>query len=156
MICKISFMISLVFIIGYLVFAFTVDKQTITQELRATLNMHQEAIYDKIVQERKWLSIKGYLLGLFVALLIIIDNYINKRIKNVPTNIAIATATTFIIHYFYYILAPKSQWMVPHLDHKTQREAWVKVYRKMQWGFHGGIFVGIIGVAILASAFKCK
>lgn len=156
MICKISFMISLVFIIGYLIHAFTIDKHGISQNLRSTLNRQQEVIYDQIVEERKWLSIKGYLLGLFVATLLIIDNYVNRRVKDVSTNIAIATATTFIIHYFYYILSPKSQWMVPHLDHKTQREAWVNVYRQMQWGFHGGIFVGIIGVALLANAFKCK
>jgi hypothetical protein len=156
MICKISFMISVVFIVGYLVYAFTVDKHSVTQQLRATLNRQQEVIYDSIVKERKWISITGYLLGLFVALIIIVDNYVNRRIRNIPINIAIATATTFIIHYFYYILVPKSQWMVPHLDHKSQREAWVKVYRKMQRSFHGGIFLGIIGVAILASAFKCK
>jgi len=156
MICKVSFMISLVFIVGYLIHAFTVDKYGISQKFRATLNTHQEAIYDKIVKERIWLSIKGYLLGLFVAVVIIIDNYINRRVKDLPTNIAIATATTFIIHYFYYILSPKSDWMVLHLDHKTQRDAWVNVYREMQWGFHSGIFIGIVGVAILASAFKCK
>ena len=156
MICKISFMISLVFIIGYLVHALTIDKQTVTNELKKTLNREQQGTYAEIIQERKWLSIKGYLLGLGAALLIIIDNYLNRRIRDIPTNIAIATATTFIIHYFYYILSPKSKWLIPHLDHKSQREAWLKVYRKMQWGFHGGMFVGIIGVAILASAFKCK
>lgn len=155
MICKISFMISVVFIVGYLVYAFTVDKHSVTQQLRATLNRQQEVIYNSIVKERKWISITGYLLGLFVALIIIVDNYVNKRIKNIPINVTIATATTFIVHHFYYILAPKSKWMVPHLDHKSQREAWVKVYRKMQWSFHGGILLGIIGVAILASAFKC-
>lgn len=156
MICKISVMISIVFIVGYIVHAFMIDKHGITQTFRASLNHHQQTIYDSIVKERKWLSIKGYLLGLLVALIIAIDNYINRRVKKLPVNIAIGVATTFIIHYFYYILSPKSNWMVLHLDHKSQREAWQKVYRQMQLGFHSGIFIGIIGVAILFSAFKCK
>ena len=156
MICKISVMISIVFIVGYIVHAFTIDKRGITQAFRESLNRHQQSIYDSIVKERKWLSIKGYLLGLFVALIIVIYNYVNRRVKKMSLNIAIGVATTFIIHYFYYILSPKSNWMVLHLDHKTQREAWLKVYREMQWGFHSGIFIGIIGVAILFSAFKCN
>lgn len=155
MICKTSFMIAMVFIIGYLIHAFAVDKYGVSHEFRETLNTKQKAVHDKIVHERKWLSIKGYLLGLSISFLLILDNYINKRVKDISTNVAIAAATTFIIHYFYYILSPKSDWMVLHLPEEKQRKAWIKIYRTMQWGFHGGIFVGIIGVALLARAFRC-
>ena len=75
--------------------------------------------------------------------------------KGIASVVSIASATTFVIQYFFYILSPKSDWMVLHLNEEKQRSEWIKVYREMQLGFHGGIFIGIVGVAILAHAFKC-
>lgn len=155
MICKLSVMISLIFIVGYIVHAFTVDKYGITQRFRNSLDETQKKIYDKIVKERKWLSVNGYLVGLGVSLVLLVLNYMNKKVKGIASVVSIAAATTFVIQYFFYILSPKSDWMVLHLNEEKQRSEWIKVYREMQLGFHGGIFIGIIGVAILAHAFKC-
>ena len=64
-------------------------------------------------------------------------------------------AITFVVSYFYYILHPKSDWMVKHLHSKDQRDAWLQVYRHMQVQCHVGFVLGIIAVFIYGTAV-CK
>jgi hypothetical protein len=39
----------------------------------------------------------------------------------------------------------------------TQEEvnAWLQMYREMQYNYHAGLVLGIIGSGILAFAFRC-
>ena len=64
MICKISCLISLVFIISTIYFTLSTDKQDIHNNYVKKLSDEQLVKYKKIVNERKNISIKGYLLGL--------------------------------------------------------------------------------------------
>jgi hypothetical protein len=64
-------------------------------------------------------------------------------------------ATCFLTNYFYYMLSPKSDWMLNHTNNPEQVKAWLQMYREMSYNYHAGLALGIIGVGILAFAFRC-
>lgn len=156
MICKISCMIALVFIIGNIYFMQGMNKIKQTDEFKKLLNENLLGIYNSIVEERKRIGMEGYSYGLLISILIIAYNYffLKKKFTNIPM-ICIAIATTFIVQYFYYMLSPKQPLMVTHLETREQRDKWHQVYKAYQYRYHMGIFIGIVGVGVLASAFKC-
>ena len=64
-------------------------------------------------------------------------------------------ATYFLTNYFYYILSPKSTYMLEHINSPEQTKAWLAMYKEMQYNYHFGMVVGIIGIGVLAFAFRC-
>ena len=60
------------------------------------------------------------------------------------TNIGMMVGVTLLTNYFYYMLSPKSDLMVTHLDEEEQRLAWQKIYKTMQFNYHIGLVLGII------------
>ena len=64
-------------------------------------------------------------------------------------------ATAFVTNYFYYILHPKSDWMLDHLQNKQEIKAWLLMYREMQYNYHMGLVLGIVAVGVFAFAFRC-
>ena len=61
-------------------------------------------------------------------------------------------AITLATNYFYYILHPKSDYMILHLEEESQRLIWLKVYRNMQVKYHIGLVLGIIASMFLAKS----
>jgi hypothetical protein len=121
---------------------------------RAQLNENQRKIYEKIVTERLGISIKGYILGFMLSLLIIYYYYKDKRIK--PSSVVcIVLATSFLTNYFFYSLSPKTDWMLNHVESKEQTQAWLQMYRTMQFHYHAGLVLGIVGMGVFAYAFRC-
>jgi hypothetical protein len=64
-------------------------------------------------------------------------------------------ATCFLTNYFYYMLHPKSDWMLNHMGNQEEVKAWLQMYREMQYNYHAGLALGIVGVGVLAFAFRC-
>ena len=154
MICKISCMISLVFIISTIYFTLAVDKQDVYSNYVKNLTDEQLVKYKQIVNERKNISVRGYLLGLALSICLILLNY-NLLKLDYKLTTCVVGAVTFLTHYFYYILSPKSDWMILHLKEEQMKD-WLYVYRKMQYNYHLGFVVGIISVMILSYSFKCN
>jgi uncharacterized protein YacL len=113
-------------------------------------------LYDKLTKERLHISLYGYGLGLIISLLII---YYNLKLKKDKLNnlslVCLVISVTFITNYFYYILSPKSDWMLNHINNQEQSKAWLHIYRTMQVNYHLGFVFGIIAAGILAFAFRC-
>ena len=69
-------------------------------------------------------------------------------------------AITLATNYFYYVLSPKSDWMVLHFKkNRNQNEDaanWLRVYRGMQVNYHVGLVLGIAGTILLSNAFYSK
>ena len=63
-------------------------------------------------------------------------------------------ATAFLTNYFYYMLHPKSDWMLNHMNNQEEVKAWLLMYREMSYNYHMGLTLGIIAVGILAFAFS--
>ncbi len=156
MACAISCTISAVFIIGMIYFYNITGKSEIVRHYKSSLTTDLQKKYDSISQERLSISYQGYALGFIFSLCII---YYNLKIKHVKMNnislVCIVVATSFMTNYFYYMLHPKSDWMLKHIQNKEEIRAWLQMYREMQYNYHMGLALGIIGVGVLAFAFRC-
>ena len=115
MICKINCTISLIFIIATIYFNLTIDKNDIYLNYVKKLDDEQVVKYNKIVSERKNISLMGYLYGLCLSVVFILVNYNFKKI-NRKMMLCVVGTITFLTHYFYYILSPKSDYMILHLN----------------------------------------
>ena len=156
MACTISCMISAAFVIGMIYFYNMTDKSEIVKHYKQKLSSDQQKRYEKIVEERTRISYTGYILGLVISLFIIFYNMNLKGTKLSNTSLVCTViATSFVTNYFYYMLSPKTDWMLNHMNSQEEVRTWLQMYREMQYNYHMGIVLGIIAVGILAYAFRC-
>jgi uncharacterized protein YacL len=128
------------------------DKSEIVKHYKATLPIDLQQRYEKITDERRRISYHGYILGFFLSILIL---FYNIRIKmHTISLVCTVMATCFLTNYFYYMLSPKSDWMLNYTN-QDQVNAWLIMYREMSYNYHVGIVFGIIAVGIFAFAFRC-
>jgi hypothetical protein len=132
------------------------NKSEIVKKYKSSLSTDLQKRYDKIRMERMNISYQGYILGVILSLLII---FYNLNIKGTKMNsislVCTVIATAFLTNYFYYILHPKSDWMLDHLKDEQQVKAWLIMYKEMQHNYHMGFVLGIIAVGVFAFAFRC-
>jgi prolipoprotein diacylglyceryltransferase len=134
----------------------TSKSQTI-QKYEAQLPKDLQEIYRKIQKERLYIYYYGYSLGFILSLIIIIYNYQNNSSKSKLSTshmVCIVISTSFLTNYFYYMLSPKTTWMLDHIKTPEQTKAWLEMYKSMQKYYHTGLVLGIIAVAFLAVAFR--
>jgi prolipoprotein diacylglyceryltransferase len=134
----------------------TAKSQTI-QKYEQQLPEDLKEIYYKIQKERQSIYYYGYALGFILSLIIIIYNYQkSKPNQKLSTShmVCIVVATSFITNYFYYMLSPKTTWMLDHVKTPEQTKAWLNMYKAMQKYYHTGLVLGIAAVAFLAVAFR--
>jgi len=149
-------MISGIFIIGMIYFYSMTDKSEIVKHYKEKLTYPLQKRYEKIAKERMMISYKGYILGLILSLFIIFYNVkIRGNKMNTLSLVCTVMATCFLTNYFYYMLSPKSDWMLNHTGTQEEVRAWLQMYREMSYNYHMGIALGIIAVGILAFAFRC-
>jgi len=128
------------------------DKELYPMEFASTLNEEQLERYKNIIEERKRLCFEGYGLGLFIGIVLVVFNVYQKKRKMSRLSMAcIVGSTMFLVQYFYYILSPKSDWMLLHLTDKQQNEKWLDVYRTMQYNCHVGVVLGLVGATALGN-----
>ena len=156
MACSISCMISAIFIIGMIYFYNRTDKSEIVKHYKNMLPIDLQKRYEKISKERMTISYYGYGLGVILSLFIIFYNLKIKLVKlNSISLVCTVVATCFLTNYFYYILSPKSDWMLNHTTNQEQVKAWLLMYREMSYNYHAGLALGIVAVGIFAFAFRC-
>jgi len=154
--CLISCAISAIFIIGMIFFYNNTNKSDVVKHYKQTLTTNLQNKYDEISRERLSISYQGYGLGFFLSLLFIGYNVKIKSRKLSSINLVCSVlAISFLTNYFYYILYPKSDWMLNHITNQQEVKAWLIMYRTMQFNYHSGLVLGLIGVALLAFAFRC-
>ena len=154
MVCSISCSISFVFIVGMIYFYNATSKNATVLQYKQQLNAQQREAYDQIAKERLHISMQGYVLGFILSLFIIFINYQKKHLKPASV-VCLVLATSFLTNYFYYMLSPKSDWMLNHVESRDQTQAWLFMYRKMQYYYHAGLVLGILGLGVFAYAFRC-
>ena len=153
--CSISCVISVVFVIGMIYFYTMTDKSKIVKHYKEKLSVSLQKRYDNICEERKRISFYGFGLGFILSLCILFYNVNLKGKKmNMMHLVCLVMSTCFVTNYFYYILSPKSDWMLNHTSNKEEVRAWLQMYREMSYNYHMGLALGIIAVGIFASAFR--
>jgi hypothetical protein len=156
MVCYISFFISMMFIIGMIYFNIQSYSNDTVQQYKNQLPDDLKILYEKITQERMMISIQGYVIGFALSLFIIIYNYNFNKVKLSPFSmICIVLAASFVTNYFYYILSPKTDWMLNNITDPDQVKAWLIMYNSMKTYYHTGLLFGLIAVIALAMAFRC-
>jgi hypothetical protein len=158
MVCTISCSISIIFIIGMIYTNVLSYKNQTIQDYKKQLPSEYQVKYDNIVKERLTIYYTGYIIGFILSLFIILYNYYIKKDKlSLAQILCIVLATSFVTNYFYYVLCPKSEWMLDSDINKNpeQVKAWLSMYKHMSTYYHTGLLLGIIAVLILAFAFRC-
>jgi hypothetical protein len=154
--CSITCSIAVALIIAMIYFQNATSKSEIVKEYKKQLPSNLQNLYKKIQSERLRINYYGYSLGLFLSLIIILYNYSFKRSKLTTTSlVCLVIVVSFFTNYFYYILSPKSDYMLNHINSPEQIKAWLTMYREMQYKYHFGMVIGIMGVGVLAFAFRC-
>lgn len=155
MCCTVSCAISLTFVIGMIYFYSATSNSKTVKYYKEKMPRDLQIRYENIARERMMISYYGYGLGIVISLLII---YYNKKVKhnkmNTSSLVCTVVGTSFMVNYFYYMLSPKSDWMLDHITNKEQIKLWLQVYREMQYNYHLGLVLGIIAVGMLGYAFR--
>ena len=158
MACAISCMISAVFLLSMIYFYYKTDKSEIVKHYKNQLPTDLQKRYETISRERLMISLYGYGLGFILSLFIIFYNIkMNRSKMNSISLVCTVIATCFLTNYFYYMLSPKSDWMLNHINSPEQVKAWLLMYKEMSYNYHMGLALGVIAVGIFAFAFRgCK
>jgi uncharacterized protein YacL len=155
--CYTSCSIAIVFLLSEIFMHFFMIKHNVIKEYKNQLPENLQQIYKQIVDERIRIYYYGFLLGVLLSIAIIIYN-LQLKSSNKMTNtsmICIIVSTSFLVNYFYYVLTPKSNHMLEHIESKQQINAWLKMYRNMQYYYHMSLVLGIFTMGFFAAAFRC-
>jgi hypothetical protein len=133
-----------------------VYKKGVTNKYYDNLSDDAKQAYKNIVNERMQIYNQGFILGFFVSLIFLYYNkYVKEEKLTLYQTICIVLAVMFVVNYFYYILSPKSDWMLNHVNSKRDVKNWLKLYKHMQRYYYSGLLLGLIAVIALNMAFKC-
>ena len=116
-------------------------------ELVNMLNDKQKEAYFNIVKERGTLFMRGIILGCTIAFITV---YLMSSGNTLSKTCLFLTISILTSHY-YYLLMPKSDYILKHLENKEQINAWLKMYKEMNFKSNLG---NILGAA--AFLFICK
>lgn len=155
MVCSISCSASFVFVIAMIYYINRTQTNQTIQTYASQLPPELMGHYKEIVSERTQIFYYGYVLGFVFALFIIIyQTQIRKMKMDNWQMVCLAVAVAFTVNYFYYILSPKSKWMLQYIETNDQNIAWLQIYREMQVSYHSGMVLGLIAIALFAVSFR--
>ena len=155
MVCRISCLVAIVFVVSMIYTHSIVDQYAVIKEYRAQLTPELNARYQKISDERRAIFYKGYALGFVLSLCILLLNRYQGRKLDTLAMVCTIVSVSFLTNYFFYLLSPKSDWMLNHIDDPKQTKAWLAMYRTMQVYHHGGLALGLVAMGFFAYAFRC-
>ena len=157
MLCGITCSIGLMFLIANLYVTFTADKIKQKEDFYNTLSQDKIERYEGIINERRTIYLKGYGLGLILAFisLFLYEKFGWNDKKKGLNKVCFIGGITLLVNYFYYMLSPKTDYMILHLNEENQRKEWLKINKTMQFKYHIGLVLGIVASMVLAYAVNC-
>lgn len=132
------FFISIAFICATI--ATTTNVKHVKKDLLDQLTDKEKVIYSEIIEERKNIYYQGLILGDLIASIYLFFTFDQNLFRTLFVSIGI----TFIVNYFYYVLTPKSKYMLQYLDTPEENMAWLKIYRFMQVRYHAAFLYGLV------------
>ena len=118
------------------------------RKLNSLLNNKQKRIYNKIIKERTKINLNGYLVGAVISYLLF------RNSKNIKNKNCVIAATAAFIHYMYYTLSPKTDYLLNHLTTPEQNKAWLEMYKHMKFKYHSGFLFGIVTYFFILKYFE--
>ena len=125
------------------------DKTKLLHNFDALLNNEQKERYRRIMKERLTIYIHGMIIGLLLGFL-----YLTRTPNKNTGRACLFTVIVLGTNYLYYMLKKKSDYMVPHLETKEQRVAWLNIYREMQYRCKMGFVLGIVSFMLFGIFLK--
>jgi len=154
--CSITCIFSAVFVISMIFMTNAMSTSQTIQTYQKQLPQDLQILYQQIREERTQIFYTGYAIGFILALIIIVYNTQIKKTKmGWPAMVCLTVIVAFITNYFYYILTPKTKWMLDHIENPDQTKAWLQMYKSMQTYYHSSLVFGIIAIGLFAFAFRC-
>ena len=151
--CGTTCSLAITFLLADIYMTISADKGVMKHNFMALLSNEQKMRYEKIIEERKNIYFKGYFVGIICSILFIFSTRDLKKTKWMSIGIVCAVGgITMLVNYLYYILSPKTDYMVIHLDGEDQRKAWLAIYRHMQLKYHIGLTLGVVAAMLAAKA----
>ena len=156
MTCRWSCLVALVFVVGMIYTTAALSDTADMKKYKEDMSPELQERKEKIVAERRSIYYQGYVIGLALSLVVILLNkyYLKKKMGNLSV-VCTVIVVSFLTNYFYYILSPKSDWMLNHIKDEKQAKAWLYIYRKHQVAYHTGLVLGLIAMGFFAFAFRC-
>jgi len=153
--CTFTCFIALVIVVAMVIMSFMVSNDPSIKSYRDRLPTDLQNEYDRIVAERQQIYFTGYLIGIVASIFVIIFN-INVLKRKVPVSamVCLTVVISTVINYFYYILSPKSNYMIELLKTDQQRQEWLQAYKSMQYYYHFSFVLGAIAIGVFAYAFR--
>jgi len=155
MACSITCGLAAAFVLAMVLMNYWMITNQTTQNYEKQLPPSLQKTYKEIVKERTHIFYTGYGIGFFLAALLIYYNTQVKKEKMPPrAMVCLTILVAFLTNYFYYILSPKTKWMLDSIEDPDQTKAWLHMYRSMQLYYHGSLALGLVAVGVLAFAFR--
>ena len=120
--------------------------------LDESLDDKQKGIYRLIKAERLRLYLTGLTLGTLLALAIL---YYYPP-ANLISTVCLFVTISWGVAISYYLLTPKTTYLIQHLTSPEQINKWLDVYRDMQWRWVAGFLLGVLAYSLLCyGLLKC-
>jgi hypothetical protein len=153
--CTITCFIALIIVVAMVIMTIMVSNDPFVKSYRNQLPDDIKAHYDHIVTERQTIYFTGYLIGFVLSIFVILFNVnVLKQKMPVAAMVCLAVVVSTVVNYFYYILSPKTNYMVELLKTEQQRQDWLQVYKSMQYYYHSSFVLGAVAVGVFAYAFR--
>ena len=110
------------------------------------LTADQQTLYREISRERMHIYLMGLVLGLLLGFIYLYHGVKAAGLARTCGFVFITMATT----YLFYLLYPKSKYMLTYLTTDDQRAAWLDVYRSMQYKQYMGMVLGVIAYVLVS------
>ena len=125
-------------------FLLTNHKQDKFLHFSSLLSPEQQKILKNITEERLYIYIQGFIIGIIIGLIFI-------KISNIKNNsvFCIFVAIVLGFTYIHYTLFPKSTYMLEHIDTQEQAKAWLEIYKTMKNRCHIGMLLGVISLPFI-------
>lgn len=145
--CYMSGLVGLAFLGGSIATLSVSEEQH--DVLRNVFSDKLDKIYEDIIIERRNHYIMGLVLGLIISFLVSFKVNTVNYFSRLTLFFAITLGTAVI----FYMLMPKSDYMLNHLKTEEENKKWLEVYKTMKARYFTGLVLGIVASIPLANSF---
>jgi len=120
------------------------------EELKQRFSPEIAEKYTAIVQERTRIYIQGLLLGLLVSF-----GLLYTKLQHVTTRfhrVCFILAITISVSIVYYLLVPKSAYILTSLKTQEENKAWLEMYNTMKHRYLIGFLLGAFSSFFFANS----
>ena len=126
----------------YLTLSVTKDK--VYNNYLKLLDDNQKSVLKEINQERLNIYMMGLGLGLFLGFV-----FLQMTKKSMGRSCGFVVIV-MCVNYLFYLVYPKSKYMLNYLNTPKQRQGWIRVYKSMQFHHYFGMALGAVAYAIVS------